>query len=624
MPFDPTDLRIDGLPKGMKVVPGPPLSADDPDGEAKRAAWFAWKTDVEAYRVKRWWDCGERVDGVTGKPLPQGAPRPSDGDIAQDRAIELALCKQDPAYFLAVWCAIKETRADAPDDDAAEADPEEPPGWIPAIPYGFQVGMVRWFDDRVRTRRAGLVSKSRDMGATWLACIWALHGWLFRPAFTAKFISRSQVAVYSRSEDAMFSRVALQFGYKPGLALPPAGKPNPINPLALPRWFWPDGFDPSAHMTELLLSNPGNGNELNGEATSMRSGRGGRGTVVVVDEMAFIEDARHIFGTLRATAGARIGISSESIEINDDFCEMARLRRQANNGSLLDLDYWLHPGHDAAWLAAQRKECEEDGNLDSFFREVLRDAAAGLGTWAYPYARDLTVGNFPYVNGAPIWVSIDPGYDDECCLLWFSRDPHAPARVRLLRAYVNRGQPPEFYAAIVAGVRADGREDPDVPWRLGPVEEEAIEWVAALPVRPAFVYGDPAGGQNTTGKKSSWYDRMSVYWAKHGWTTGVSYKGLGVDTRPFQIRRTSLMTLLPRLDFHDGPGVREALRAIAESRFDNAEDRVTEQKAMRHDRGSHPRSAAEFFAVWHTKTEVLTTTSWKPIVRTRKQRKAAA
>jgi len=622
--FDPTDLTIRFLPGTLGTVPPPPDGSDDPDGDAKRAAWFAWRDDVIAYRRHRWLACGERVDGITGEPLPPSFPRTAPDEIIEARAQELDACRRDPAYFLTVWCALKETRADAPDEDES-AEPEDPPGWIPAIPYGFQVAMLRWFNDRVRLRRAGLVSKSRDMGATWLACIWALHGWLFRPAFTAKFISRSQVAVYSRSEDAIFSRIALQFGYKPGLALPPAGKPNQINPLALPRWFWPQGFDPSSHMTELLLSNPGNGNELNGEATSMRSGRGGRGTVVFVDEMAFIEDARHIFGTLRATAGARIGISSESIEINPDFCEMADIRRKANNGSLLDLDYWLHPGHDQHWLVQQRAECEEDGNLDSFYREVLRDAAAGLGTWAYPYLRNnnVTVGDFPYVTGAPIWVSIDPGFDDECCLLWFSRDP-VTQRVRLLRCYLNRGQPPEFYAALIAGVRTDGREDPDIPWRLGPVEEETIEWVASLPVRPTFVYGDPAGGQHTAGKKSSWYDRMSIFWAQHGWVKGVSYKGLGVDTRPFQIRRTSLMTLLPRLDFHDGPGVREALRAIADSRFDSAEDRVTEQKAMRHDKLSHPRSAAEFFAVWHTKTEVLTNTSWKPIVRARKQRKAAA
>jgi hypothetical protein len=619
--FDPTDLTIPELPEDLMAVPPPPANADDPDGDAKRAAWFAWRDAVLLYRRERWWLCGEETDGITGQPFDRAKfPKPEDDYADAQRRLELASCTNDPVYFLAVWCSLKETRNDAADEDEGAA---ESPGWLPAVPFGFQVAMVRWFDDRVRARRAGLVSKSRDMGATWLACIWALHGWLFKKAFTAKFISRSQVAVYSRSEDAMFSRVAAQFGYKPGLPLAPPGKPNPLNPLALPRWFWPQGFDPSSHMTELLLSNPANSNEINGEATSMRSGRGGRSTVVIVDEMAFVEDARHIFGTLRATAGSRIGISSESIEINDDFCEMAKIRRQSNDGSLIDLDYWLHPRHDRVWLEEQRRECEEDGNLDSFFREVLRDAAAGLGSWAYPYARDLTVGHFPYVHGAPIWVSIDPGYDDECAVHWFSRDPENPTRVRLIRSYVNRGQPPEFYAALIAGVREDGRADPGVPWYLRPSDEDAIEWVASLPVRPSLVYGDPAGGHNVAGKHSSWYDRMSVYWARHGWTKGVSYKGLGVDTRPFQIRRTSLMTLLPRLDFHDGPGVRETLNAIGESRFDQGEDRVTEQKTLRHDKFSHRRSAAEFFAVWHLKTEVLVDADWGVVRQKRKPRKAA-
>jgi hypothetical protein len=106
----------------------------------------------------------------------------------------------------------------------------------------------------------------------------------------------------------MFSRVVAQFDHKPGSS---AG-----NPLQLPRWFWPNGFSPAEHCTEMLLTNPETGNEINGEATSKKTGRSGRGTVVLVDEMAFIDEARHVFGTLRQTAGARIGLSSESIEVS--------------------------------------------------------------------------------------------------------------------------------------------------------------------------------------------------------------------------------------------------------------------------------------------------------------------
>jgi hypothetical protein len=160
-------------------------------------------------------------------------------------------------------------------------------------------------------------------------------------------------------------------------------------------------------------------------------------------------------------------------------------------------------------------------------------------------------------------------------------------------------------------------------WRWTPVEEHLLEWVNALPVKPAFVYGDPAGGQNTKGKKSSWYDDMMICWAKHrpdNWVKGISYKGAGLDTRPLQTRRTELMKLLARLDFHDAPGVSDTLFAIANSRFDSGEDRVTEQKGLRHDKLSHQRSAAEFFAVWHNRVSVLTEdkNAWKPIVRKRR------
>ncbi len=262
-------------------------------------------------------------------------------------------------------------------------------------------------------------------------------------------------------------------------------------------------------------------------------------------------------------------------------------------------------------------------------REVKRQPNAGMGELAYAYLteQNVTCGNFPYVQGAPVWVTIDPGSDDECALHWLSRDPATPHRVRLLRSYVNRGQPPEFYAHLIAGIVADGRDDPEnLPWRWRQEEELLLEWVNSLPVRPAFVFGDPAGGQNTAGKKSSWYDRMAICWAKNGWVKGVSYKGAGLDTRPFQTRRTSLMKLLPRLDFHAGPGVMETLLAIAGSKFDRNEDRVTEQRTLRHDEKSHLRSAMEFFAVWHLRVEILTDqkNGWKPIVTKRKPLSKAA
>jgi hypothetical protein len=642
IPLEIPDLIDPQFPDDASLTLLPPLvtSRDDPDAPAKRRKWKEYHRRVLNYRTARWWACGEEIDGGTG--LPFRVVNTDQDAIEVNRLIELERCRRDPAYFITVWCAIKETRGDPEEDDAgddgvgpqkvnwafifsqiATTEAPEPPGWQPAILYPFQVGTLRWIEWRVRMRKTGLISKARDMGATWIATLWALHGWLFKPSFTAKFVSRNAAAVYSRSDDAMFSRVVAQFDHKPGST---AG-----NPMPLPRWFWPKGFSPADHCTEMLLTNPETGNEINGESTSKKTGRSGRGTVTIVDEMAFIDEARHIFGTLRQTAGARIGLSSESIEVSDDFAEMADMRRKKGDGSVIDLDYFLHPEHDAAWLAAMEEEYREDGNLDGFLREVLREAAAGLGTWAYPIAKDITVGHFPYVHGAPIWVAIDPGSDDECALLWFSRDPHS-GRIRLIRGYINRGQPPEFYAHLIAGFTDIPNEDDElgIPmWRWKEPELDLLEWVNSLPVRPSFVYGDPAGGQNTQGKKSSWYDKMAICWSRHkpdNWVKAVTYKGAGFDVRPLQTRRTELMKLLARLDFDNAPGCSDTLFAIANSRFDPGEDRITEQKGLRHDKLSHQRSAAEYFAVWHNRVAVMTEDpkGWKPIVRKRRTGSRAA
>ena len=582
---------IPDLPAPLRAVPTPPLGPDDPLWAQKRAEQQAWIDGVRRYR--------DEVTILTADSTP---------GHEHLRAIERVRCERDLVYFVTVYCSLKETRI-AEDDDA-------PAGWQPAIPYAFQVGMMRWVIWLIEQQKTGLKSKSRDMGATWFDCLVVLGAWLFWPTFTAKLVSRGQAYVDSNSEDAMFSRIMAQFDYKGGDA---AG-----NPYAIPRWLWPKGFKPEKHKTELLLRNPANGNEINGEATTMRAGRGGRCTFALSDELAFQQDGRHTFSTMRATAGSRLGLSSESLEVSDDFMQMVSARKARAPETVLELDYWLHPHHDQDWLDEQKADYEADDNLPAFYREVLRDPAAGLTSWLYPKARDIYneihqhKRPHPYLRGAPVWVTMDPGFDDDCAVHWISREP-LTGRYRVIASYANSHQVPEFYAALI-----QGHDDPQGRWVMHQPERDLMAWVKTLP-RPRFVFGDPAGKQRHVGDDTTWYALMQRYWRQHGWVQVVTHDRVTQTDRTAQNQRNALNSLLPNLDFHYTPQVIETLRCIAESRLDETGNRKTEQKDAPHDHDlTHRTSALAYFAISMQKITVMVGASYKPLRGKDRARKKAA
>src|SRR5205807_438891 len=56
--------------------------------------------------------------------------------------------------------------------------------------YPKQQEFLRWLAERERNGEDGLAETSRDVGFTWLCCVYATHGWLFKPGYKAGFGSR--------------------------------------------------------------------------------------------------------------------------------------------------------------------------------------------------------------------------------------------------------------------------------------------------------------------------------------------------------------------------------------------------------------------------------------------------
>ena len=150
-------------------------------------------------------------------------------------------------------------------------DPRQKNGSIPFITYEFQDELMMDLVDRIENGGDLIISKSRDMGASW--CILTVYEWLWH------FRSDLSFLLVSRNED---------YVDKPG------------NPKSL---FWkidflhknqPQWLLPNFTRTKLRLSNDDNGSNIDGESTTGDVARGDRRTSIALDEFAaFDNDASY-------------------------------------------------------------------------------------------------------------------------------------------------------------------------------------------------------------------------------------------------------------------------------------------------------------------------------------------
>lgn len=154
-----------------------------------------------------------------------------------------------------------------------------------------QRDVVRWILDRVRAPEEGLIEKSRDTGATYLTAGVALHQWLFNPGFKATFGSRKVDYVDKKDNpDSIFAKLRIMM-------------------RRLPPEMMPEGFNWSQHDNYMRISNPETGSVISGEGGE-DMGRGGRSSMYVVDEAAFVPNADAVEKALSGNTDCVLWVSS--------------------------------------------------------------------------------------------------------------------------------------------------------------------------------------------------------------------------------------------------------------------------------------------------------------------------
>lgn len=193
------------------------------------------------------------------------------------QAEEKERCRTDVSYWF--------------DTYAWTYDPRIPQPFVPLVMWDQQRAFIHWFEDREKGREDGIVEKSRDAGATWLTAMYLLHHWLFVPGFKGAVGSRKEDLVDKTGDpDSIFEKLRLAL-------------------RMVPEWMLPRGLKPKLHYAYLKLINPENGATITGEAGD-NIGRGGRASIYVIDEAAFIARPQKVEAALSLTSDVKIYVST--------------------------------------------------------------------------------------------------------------------------------------------------------------------------------------------------------------------------------------------------------------------------------------------------------------------------
>lgn len=316
-------------------------------------------------KYKRWADAYKNDYRIWRK----GEPRPDYRDVFVDRINTLNNVKRDPSLvpyileyyknnpvaFILDWCVTYDPRNISPI-----------PKTMPFCVFPRQIDMLQFIYESVENQTSGLWEKSRDYGATWIACAASVHMWLFEPGTAIGFGSRKADLVDQLGDPkTIFAKIRQIIDN-------------------LPAFMLPKDLNHKLHLTYMKCINPENGSTIVGEGGD-NVGRGGRTSIYFLDESAHVERPELIEASLGDNTNVRIDISSVN-GIGNPFYRRRMNGKEWEPGepmvkdraNILVLDWMDHPGKDQEWYDTRKKKAQDEGLAHIFAQEVDRDYAASV------------------------------------------------------------------------------------------------------------------------------------------------------------------------------------------------------------------------------------------------------
>lgn len=241
-------------------------------------------------------------------------------------------CADDILHWFDQWVWTYDPRLAGTHDPATGHRRD---GYVPFRLFPRQVELAQWVEARIDNQQEGAVDKSRDIGFTYLVAGICLHRWLFTPGFKATFGSREADLVDVLDDpDSIFEKIRIIL-------------------RRLPLWMLPKGFNWTKHSNVMRLANPETGAMIAGEAGD-DMGRGGRSTVFVVDEAAFVRHTNKVARAISGNADCILWASSS----NGMGTFFYRKKRSLPPGQVFRFHYGSDPRKTADWVAAKRANME--------------------------------------------------------------------------------------------------------------------------------------------------------------------------------------------------------------------------------------------------------------------------
>lgn len=204
--------------------------------------------------------------------------------VEKDRGgwdVERARCASDILYWFDKWVWTYDPRLVGKPGGA----------YVRFELWPKQRDFLLWLQERVSSAEEGLVEKSRDVGATYLTAGFALHRWLFEPGFKTTFGSRTVDEVDKKDNpDSIFAKLRIMLRRQPVQFLPP-------------------GFAWTQHDNYMRIVNPETGSVISGDGGE-DMGRGGRSSLYVLDEAAFVKNADAVEKALSGNTDCVLWVSS--------------------------------------------------------------------------------------------------------------------------------------------------------------------------------------------------------------------------------------------------------------------------------------------------------------------------
>lgn len=257
--------------------------------------------------------------------------------IFRARIERLNRIRQNPKLLPALRAHYRDHPADFISDFGCTVDPRNvadgKPAFLPFVLMPKQREMIDWIVERWRNNESGIIEKSRDIGASWLAMALAVTLCLFN--------DNMMIGVGSAKEDK----------------LDRSGDPDTLFYKArtflqnLPPEFR-DGFDIDKDSPYMRILFRASSSSITGEAGD-QIGRGGRKAIFFLDESAHLERPKLVDASLLATTDCRIDLSSVNGMANS-FAE----RRHSGRFQVFTFHYRDDLRRDDAW--AQRKRTSTD------------------------------------------------------------------------------------------------------------------------------------------------------------------------------------------------------------------------------------------------------------------------